>query len=296
MFVLIAGVACATSGPLARYGRPAHPLMIAFGRVAVAGLILCAADLPGLIASIRALTARQRLQIAGVGALLAAHFGLFLWGLDRTSLPAAVALVSLEPLSVVLTAWAIHGIRPKRLEQLGVLAATGGAVLVASGAGAGEHRLDGDLLVIGAVFLYGFYVSAARSLAGALPARRYAALVYSSAAVALAAALLCAPAREGSVVWPIPSHALIAILALALIPTIIGHTAVQTAARRLSPSVVALVCPGETLGGLAIGATMLAAVPTAVELAGAAIILAGSTLTILGARAGAPSAAARPRS
>ena len=290
MFVLIAGVACATSGPLARYGRPAHPLVIAFGRVAVAGLILCAADLPGMIASVRALTARQRLQIAGAGALLAAHFGLFLWGLDRTSLPAAVALVSLEPLSVVLTAWAIHGIRPKRLEQLGVLAATGGAVLVASGAGAGEHRLAGDLMVIAAVLLYGFYVSAARSLTSALPARRYAALVYSSAAVALAAALLCVPPREGSVIWPLPSHAMIAILALALIPTIIGHTAVQSAARRLSPSVVALVCPGETLGGLTIGAAMLGAVPTAVELAGAAVILAGSTVTILGA--GAPTYAA----
>ncbi len=284
LFVALASAAFATSSPLARWGRPAHPLVLAFGRVALAGLLLFALDAGGVLASLRALAPRQRWSVVGAGALLAAHFALFLWGLDRTSLPAAVSLVSLEPLSVVLCAWAFFDLRPTRLERAGVLAATAGAVLVASGAGSGEHRLLGDLLVVGAVVLYGFYVSAARALRDALPARRYAALVYLAAAITLLPALLAVPATEGNVIWPVPAHAAAAIVALALVPTVLGHTAVQTAARRLSPSVVALVSPGETLGGIVIGAVALAAVPTTTEIAGALVVLAGSTMAIAGAR------------
>ena len=284
LFVALASAAFATSSPLARWGRPAHPLVLAFGRVALAGLLLFALDAGGVLASLRALAPRQRWSVVGAGALLAAHFALFLWGLDRTSLPAAVSLVSLEPLSVVLCAWAFFDLRPTRLERAGQRAAAAGAEVVASGAGSGEHRLLGDLLVVGAVVLYGFYVSAARALRDALPARRYAALVYLAAAITLLPALLAVPATEGNVIWPVPAHAAAAIVALALVPTVLGHTAVQTAARRLSPSVVALVSPGETLGGIVIGAVALAAVPTTTEIAGALVVLAGSTMAIAGAR------------
>jgi drug/metabolite transporter (DMT)-like permease len=221
--------------------------------------------------------------VLGAGVLLAVHFALFLWGLDRTSLPAAVSLVSLEPLGVVLCSWFLFGIRPTRAEQIGVLVATAGAVLIAQGAGTGEHRLTGDLLVLGAVVLYGFYVAAARGFRDALPARSYAALVYAGATIALAAALPLTPgALDG--LSPPPVRAALAVAALALIPTVLGHTAVQAAARWMSPSTVALVCPGETLGGIAIGAAMLGAVPTPTEIVGASIILGGSTIAILGSR------------
>lgn len=283
LFVVAASAAFATSGPLARLARPVHPISIAFGRVALAALLLCALDARGIARGLAGLSGRRRAGIFGAGVLLAAHFALFLWGLDRTSLPAAVSLVSLEPLSVVLCSWLIFGIRPTRLEQVGVFLATAGAVLIAEGAGTGEHRLDGDLLVVGAVVLYGFYVAAARGLRDALPARSSAALVYLSAALALAAALPLTPgALDG--LSPPPTRAALAITALALIPTVLGHTAVQAAARWMSPSIVALVSPGETLGGIAIGAALLGAVPTSTEIAGAAIILGGSTVAVLGAR------------
>ena len=82
----------------------------------------------------------------------------------------------------------------------------------------------------------------------------------------------------------VPAHAAVAILGLAFIPTVIGHTAVQTAARSLSPATVALVSPGETLGGQAIGAWLLHALPTRLETIGAVIIVAGAGLAIAGAR------------
>jgi drug/metabolite transporter (DMT)-like permease len=285
LFVLLASVAFSFSGPLARYARPVHPLFVAFGRVALAALLLSLLDIRGFVRSVARLSARQRAAVLGAGLLLAVHFALFLWGLDRTSLPAAVSLVSLEPLCVVLTAWLLFGVRPRRPEQLGVLLATAGGALVARGAGSGEHRLAGDLMVVGAVILYGLYVAFARGLRDALPARSYAVAVYGSAALFLAVALPAAPGALDGIAPP-PLHASLAIVALALIPTLLGHTAVQSAARRMSPSIVALVSPGETLGGIAVGALWLGAVPTTTELTGAAVILVGSGIAILGSKQG----------
>jgi drug/metabolite transporter (DMT)-like permease len=286
LLVLGAGLAFATSGPLARWGRPLHPLVIACGRVALAALLLVALDTRGVLGAVRALEPRKRAGVLAAGAILAAHFALFQWGLDTTSLPAAVSLVSLEPLSVVLWSWATHGLKPSRIEQVGVVAATLGALLVARGAGVGEHRLLGDALVLGAVVLYGAYISVARQFRGLLDPRHYAALVYGAAALVLALPIVYLRSQPGVMLWPIPTHAVVAVLALALIPTTLGHTTVQAAAQRLSPGLVALVSPLESLGALAIAAVLLAAVPTPVELAGAAAIVAGVCIALVGQRAG----------
>jgi drug/metabolite transporter (DMT)-like permease len=286
LFVLLAGAAFSVASPLARWARPTHPLVVAFGRLAVASVVLVTLDGASLPASVRALTARQRATVFGAGALLAAHFACFLWGLDHTSLPAAVSLVSLEPLGVVVSAWALLGVAPSRAEQLGVVLATAGAVLVARDAGHGEHRLAGDLAVLGAVALFGLYLTVARALKDALPARSYAALVYTGASLVLLLGLPFLPDAFAAPAWPLGARGLVAIAALGLVPTVLGHTAVQTASRSLPPAIVALVSPMETLGGIAIGAAFMGAVPSPRELGGAAVILAGSAVAILWSPAG----------
>lgn len=277
LFVLLASAAFAASSPLARFARPTHPLVIAFGRLALTALLLLALDARSIGASVRGLSRAQRWKVFGAGAILAAHFALFQLGLDHTSLPAAVSLISLQPISVVLLAWVFLGLRPTRVEQLGVLLATTGAVVVAQGQGQGEHQLTGDLLVVAAVALYGLYLTVARALKDALPARSYVALVYTSAAiVALPLAILgVAPSA-----FRPPLHGALAIAAIALIPTVLGHTAVQIASRSLPPAIVALVSPGETLGAIAIGVALFGATPTATEMAGGMIILAGTGLSL----------------
>ena len=215
LFVLLAGAAFATSSPLARWARPAAPLFVAWARVALASIVLLTIDAASIRQAFSTLSRRRALGIAGAGLLLAAHFALFLVGLDRTSMPVAISLVSLEPLSVVLCAWLLQSVRPTRAEAVGVGVATLGAVLVAGSSEKGDHRLAGDLLVIGAVVLYGLYVAAARDL---------------------------------------------------------------------SPAIVALVSPGETIGGIAI-ALMLGDVPTLQQAVGATIVVGGAALAILGARA-----------
>lgn len=279
-FVVLASCAFATSGPLARAARPADPLFIAAIRVFVAAVFLFLLSPATLVRDVRTLAPKTAAKIFFVGALLGAHFALFLCGLDRTSLPAGISLVSLEPLSVVLWSWVLFREKPSRAEQVGVLLATLGAVVVAQAAGQGEHRLFGDALVLGAVVLFGVYVASARWLKDTLPARSYATVVYACAAVTLACVLLVLPAPEGTTRWP-PGASWIAILGVAFIPTVIGHTAVQTAARTLPPATVGLVSPGETLGGIAIGLVLMGVSPRPLEWAGAAIILVGTLIAIV---------------
>jgi len=278
LFVLLASMAFATSGPLARLARPEHPLVVACARVLLASALLFLLDRRAFSA-LRTLQGPARNATLLGGVLLAAHFALFLWGIDTTSLPAAIALVSLEPLSVVVAAWLLHGDRPTRGEALGVLVATIGGFLVARGAGAGEHRLLGDVLVLIAVGFYGAYVAVVRHTRDRLAAQHAAAFVYLFAALVLLAAVVVAPIQ---IVWSPPTRSILAMVGLAVIPTLIGHTAVQTASRYLSPATVALVSPGESVGGIAIAALMMNARPSLAEATGAVVILLGATIAIVG--------------
>ena len=278
--IVVASLAFATSGPFGKIAATVPAIAVAAMRTGLAAVVLAAVDLRGFVAAMKKLHRKQRIGVFVAGALLGGHLALFLAGLASTSLAAAVSLVSLEPLAVVLAAFIAFRLKPTRLELVGLLVATAGAFVVASGAGAGEHRLTGDLIVLVAVALFGAYVASARGLRDALPATPYAAAVYGTSALVLlpvAVPLLWAA--------PAPSFdASAAILGLALIPTLIGHTIVQRAARDAPPALVALVCPGETLGSIAIGAAFMHATPTLREGIGAAIVLAGATLAILGQR------------
>lgn len=275
--VALAACAFATASPIAKSITGLSFAGIGAGRCAVAAVALLAISPVATWRALRALDARRRLALVGAGLLLGAHFGLFLAGLLATSLPAACALVALEPIAVVVAAWMAFGVRPRRREMAGIAIATLGAAVVSSGAGQGEHRLLGDALVLGAVVLFGAYVAFARGLRDALPTTPYAACVYTVAALALAPLVLVFDARAPA----IPASTWLGVAGLGLVPTLIGHTLVQRAARHVSPSLVALASPGETVGAILIGAA-LGHLPTPIEWTGAAIVVAGAVVTLTG--------------
>jgi drug/metabolite transporter (DMT)-like permease len=276
--VAVAALAFATSSPLAKSAHGVAPLAIAAGRCAVAAVAIAVGWPKGALASLRALTPKQRLALPVAGLLLGGHLALFLAGLASTSLAAAVALVSLEPIAVVLAAWIAFGLRPTRAETLGLVVASLGAMIVASGAGSGEHRLSGDLMVLAGVAFFGAYVAFARGLRDAMPVMPYAGAVYGVAAVALAPLALATQHGPGTLAgWG-------DVALLGLVPTLVGHTLVQKVARRISPAIVGLVCPGETVGSIAIGALFLGTTPTAREGLGAIVVVAGATAVVTGMR------------
>ncbi len=273
----LAAAAFATASPLAKGTQGLSFAGLAAGRCAVAAAALLALAPAGTWRAFARLSVGQRVAVVGAGLLLAAHFALFLGGLLTTSLAAGASLVALEPVSVVLAAWMAFGARPTTREVLGIVLATAGAALVARGAGTGEHRLLGDALVLAAVAVYGAYVAFARGLRDAMPPWPYAACIYTVAAVALAPLALALDLRSP----PPPAATWAAVAALGLVPTLVGHTLVQRAARHVPAPVVALASPGETVGSIVIGAA-IGRPPAGIEWIGAAVIVAGATVTLLG--------------
>lgn len=276
LVVLLAAFAFATSGPFGKLTAGLSPMLVAALRTGIASILITLFIPKAVLRSLGALSRGERVRLFIAGAALAAHFSLFLAGLQNTSLSAAVALVSLEPLAVVLFSWVLSGIRPSRREAVGIFIATCGAVIVASQAGEGEHRFAGDAMVLVCVVFFGIYVASARPLKDALPPLPYAALVYGVSAACLLPIVLFTwqPAAEPSRI------AILSVVGLAIIPTLVGHTLVQNAARHLSPSIVALVSPGETIGSIAIGAFFMSQVPTTHEAAGALLVILGAACAV----------------
>lgn len=275
LYILVAAICFSTSGPFARLAAPANPLWIAALRTAIAAALLFARAPRSTLTSLRASSRHDRFVLLRAGGLLAAHFAFFLYGLSTTSLASAVTLVSLEPVAVVVVAAVFFKEKPTFGAVLGILIATVGAIVVAQGAGAGDHTLWGDLLVIAAVALYGVYAMSGRSLETAIPPDAYAAAVFGAASLSLWLVVLFSQTpfngTLSSLGW---------IVALGVIPTLGGHTLVQWAARSAPATLVALVSPGETLGSLVIGAVLLSQSPTSVEIIGAVLVLLGAVFTL----------------
>lgn len=282
LLVALASVAFATSGPAAKVAlEGGAPLAVAALRCALATAVLLLATRGKTLRVLRSLPGRDLALGMASGAVLGLHFACFTAGLGSTSFAAAVTLVSLEPAVVLLAGLLVFGIGPSRLELGGLAVAAVGAYVVARGGEgpSGQHRLAGDLLVLGAVGLYGVYYSFSRALRERLPTLVYSTLVYGTAATVLllAAVASSVPLRiEGS-------RPLAALAVLAVVATLGGHTLGQIAARRLRPAIVALMSPGETLGSVLLGATVFGWWPAPNELVGCVAVLAGATLTIAGA-------------
>jgi drug/metabolite transporter (DMT)-like permease len=277
---VIAVLAFSTAGPLGKVTASIPPVVVACARSAIPALLLTLVAPRALVRALAALTNRQRGVVVLAGALLAGHFVLFLGGLGMTSLAAAVALVSLEPIAVVVAAFLAFGIRPTRRELLGLLVATLGAVVVASGAGVGEHRLVGDLMVLAAVAVYGAYVASARGVRDAMPSVQYSAAVFGTTSLVLLPLAAVLGRKAG-----LPAgKPMLGVVAMGLLPTLIGHSLVQRVARRASPLLAALVSPGETVGSLAIGALLMGAAPTPREGVGCALVLIGSLVAMTARR------------
>lgn len=243
------------------------------------------------------LDSKSRGLVIAAGVAFCLHLIFFVAGLDHTSYAAAVILVALEPIAVIGAGAFVYGARPTLGQSIGILFTICGAVATAfnsaapSGSGAEAlHHLSGDLFIVAAVVLYGAYYSLTRALGSSAHPRRDLALSAMVYAIALMLALIVvafeamlgSPIVRASVV-DVPALTL-ALLTLGLVPTLIGHTLVQRAARTVAPALVGLVSPGETFGSLMIGVLALGAWPTMPEAVGAGLILGGSVIVALCSR------------
>jgi drug/metabolite transporter (DMT)-like permease len=270
--LLVSIVAVSTASILIRMSA-APPMAIATWRLVLSTLML----LPffasgGRPRRLAAMSAKEKLTLAGVGVVLAVHFASWITSLSFTSVASSVIFVHVDPIFVALASHFILGERVGRRVAVGIAVAFAGATVIALGdLGVGQENLVGDLLsLVGAVAL-GIYILAGRRLRQSLDLVSYVTPVYATSAAVLAVGSLA----MGVPLTGYPSGEMFLFFAIALVPMIFGHTVYNWALRWISAPVVSISLLGEPVGASILAYIVLAESPGPMVLLGGAVTLAG---------------------
>jgi drug/metabolite transporter (DMT)-like permease len=270
------------AAPLIRLSE-AHPLAIAAWRLALSLVVVVAFLVPERgWRQWRRLDARGLALAVAAGVMLALHFWSWNASLRLTTVAASVVLVNLQPVVVgAVSALWLHE-APTRRQWSGIALALAGALVVAlpdlraagglSGA-LGHRGLLGDLLALAGAVTAALYYLVGRRTRATLDLWPYVALVYGAclATLVVIAIVVRVP------LLPQPPRELAIFAALAIGPMLLGHTGMNWALRYLPAYVVNLTTLGEPVGATILAALLpgIREIPSALTLAGGAVVLAG---------------------
>ena len=259
-------------------------LAIAAYRLIFAAALLTPFALRSAMRALQRFSRKEWLRIGAAGVLLAIHFAAWISSLAYTSVASSVALVSSHPLWIALLGYFLFGDRARRFTLIGIaLTMLGTATILWSdqSAGIGSAPLFGNFLAIVGAVSVGGYILLARSMRAEIGTLGYVWIVYSIAALFLAVAA----AAEGSLTAALSFAGLAFVLAMAIGPQLVGHTAINYAARHLQPTMVSVAILGEPVLSAALAWVLLGEAIALLQLCGFAITLAGILCCALDNRA-----------
>lgn len=263
------------------------PITIALYRLGMATAILAAVlavrAALGKELTIRRLPRRDLLLMAGIGAILATHFTLWISSLKvpQESIASSVVLVTSHPLLVGLLSHFVLRERLNKWMAVGIVVGFSGVVVIAlADYGPGGSLLYADVLAFLGGIMAGFYFLAGRRLRQRVALLDYAFVVYACATAVL---FLYAVVLDESLT-PVGSvdTELLLFLALAVVPQIGGHTLYNWSLRWVPAPVVSLSLVGEPVGSSLLAWIILSQVPSVGVAAGALLALLGIYLTVYG--------------
>ncbi|MFN4280937.1 DMT family transporter [Thermosynechococcus sp.] len=287
--VLGMGVAAvSTAAVLVRWGvagLPTHAgettvalsIFLAAGRLGVAALLL----IPQLATWPWPDLTRQNLRWAlAAGVALAAHFSLWFTSLNYTSVAASTTLVTTTPIWSALGGylWQRQTLQPRT--WVGMAIALGGSALIGTGeptsAGARNPLWGNGLAIAAAWAVSAYFICGQAAQKAGLSIHRYAFVAYATAA----AVLLPLPPLLGLgyTGWPPKLYA--AILLLALIPQLVGHTSLNWGMRWLSPTGVTLLVLAEPMVASLFALLLFGEVPTTAVIIGGTLVLVGLSVAL----------------
>ncbi|OAR03746.1 hypothetical protein SA87_00760 [Hydrogenibacillus schlegelii] len=226
----------------------------------------------------RALSAVERRLVMASGALLAVHFDLWFWSLDFTSVASSVVLVTLQPLFTFVGGMIAFGERPGVWMWLGGLLAIAGSALIGWGDFAvGSEALFGDALALLAALFVSLYWMIGQRVRPKLDATAYTFFVYGAATVVLfglAALKGERPVAHRPEDWGY-------FLALALFPTLLGHSLFNWVIRWIPASTLSVAILGEAVGSALLAYWVFGETLHLGQWVGGTLILVGIALAIL---------------
>lgn len=249
----------------------APPVAVAFYRMLFSTLILLAL-VPRYLDELRKIKKKEWFILITAGFFLAAHMAAWVSSLSYTSVASSVVLVTSHPLLVAWISARYLGERTSRQAYGGILIALGGiAIMALSDYRFSDWSLFGDFLaLVGMVAVTG-YIIRGRQMRRKLHVVPYAFAVYGISALFLAAFLL--GLSSPLTIYPAREYAL--FLALALVPTMLGHTVYNWALKYIKARTVSVSLLGEPIVASLLALLLLDEIPPSLTIVGAAITLTG---------------------
>lgn len=273
--LLVLAVACVSLGSI--FVRLAHApaLAIAFNRIFLASVVVSPFAAPSLARAWPALSGRRRAVLLASGVSLGVHFATWIASLSYTSVAASVLLVNTTPLFTLLFSWWFLGERASKSVLVAMGVALAGAVLIAAGDWSdGVASLRGDALAMAGAVTLSLYHVIGRGLRDALPLAAYVLGVWATAAATIA--VLATSAHVPLFAYPLRTFGI--FLALAVVPTVLGHGLVNRSLRRIPAPIVGLFLLGEPIGASVLAYAIFGEVPGRLTLAGGVLVLAALVL------------------
>lgn len=271
-FVLLIGVISVAFAAIFIRLAEAHPLVIATYRLSLAALVLAPIAWFKARQELLRLTRKQVILAVISGAFLALHFALWIWSLSYTTITSSVVLVTSSPIFVAVASYLLFREKITRWIISGIIVSIIGAIII----GFNSWQLGGTsvrgsiLALLGAMAVAG-YLLIGRKLRQSMGLLSYIFLTYSSSAVFL---LITSLAR-GAILFDYSGETYLMFILLALIPQLIGHSALNWSLRFVPATMVTVAVLGEPVGATILGFFILKEVPTIIELIGGALILSG---------------------
>ena len=247
-------------------------LSIAAWRLIVASVILLPYARFNHRDEIQDLSPKEVRMLATSGVFLGLHFASWIASLRYTSVASSVVLVSMGPVFVGIGSWIFLRERPSYLLGLGMVAAAVGSIVISwADLGQGQDQLLGDLLALAGAVMIAGYLMIGRKVRARRSLIVYVSLVYGAAMVTVMVLVLAtrqpmlgfSPAAYG---W---------LLALGLIPQLVGHSTLNWALRLLTATYVSIVTLAEPIGSAVLAFLLLDEAITWTILVGGALVLAG---------------------
>lgn len=223
-------------------------LAVATWRLGFAALIITPVAFLQSRHELARLTRRQIGMALAAGFFLALHFAAWISSLEYTSVASSTALVTTNPLWIGLASFLIFRETPTKMMIGGIALSFAGSLFIfwsdSQSAGAGSNPMFGNLLALVGSWCFSAYLLIGRRLRAGLGLPAYIWLAYGAAALFLFAA----SGAGGVELFSLSNTAWLVLLAMALGPQLLGHTAYNWSLRYVSATFVAVVTLGEPVG------------------------------------------------
>ncbi|MEQ8674402.1 MAG: DMT family transporter [Aggregatilineales bacterium] len=259
-------------------------LLIAAGRLILAALILTPATLrnPMFMKQIRALTRFEGLLIGISGLFLAMHFASWVTSLEYTTVLISVVLVTTSSIWVALMEVFLLRGRLANSVIVGLVIVLIGSIVIGSGSGiangsSGDQLYGGLLAAFGALTV-AVYMIIGKRLRPKLSLIPYIWMVYGTAAIILSIALLV----TATPITGFSTEGYLWLVALALIPQLVGHSSLNYALGYLPATFVSIATQAEPIGSAIIAYFVFTEIPDIWQIIGSVVILGGVIFASVG--------------